>query len=171
MNSGPYLKVSELSELIGVGAREIYHHIDKGALPVMRLPGGDVRVHRNDASVYAERPDLRWQPPVLVRADRPYRPKSGVYFVQAGSLVKIGGSGQLQNRWLALRAVIPIPTRLLGVVERADWRPLEALLHRRFSQYRKGATEWFLLCDDLAEYVRTEARMPAWGESSRTSIQ
>lgn len=48
---GRYLSVLALARYVGTTRRTIYNHIDKGALPVVKI-GGVLRVRREDALVY-----------------------------------------------------------------------------------------------------------------------
>jgi len=43
----------QLAMYVGVSRRTIYHHIDKGALPIHKL-GGIIRIRKSDALIYAD---------------------------------------------------------------------------------------------------------------------
>lgn len=47
-----YVTPAQLAEYVGVTRRTIYHHIDKGALPVVRIVGV-IRIRIRDAREYA----------------------------------------------------------------------------------------------------------------------
>ena len=154
MSSGPYLKVADLAREARVAPKTIYRHIDKGALRIFRLPGGDVRIHRDDAAAYLGTPGHAPQ--------RESAAIAGVYFLQCLSWVKIGGSGDIKQRLEGLRTAIPLPVRPIGIiVVDGDWRRLERDLHRRFHAHRHHA-EWFSLRDDLAAFVREHTSRPPW---------
>ncbi|MFF2650584.1 GIY-YIG nuclease family protein [Streptomyces sp. NPDC058045] len=75
---------------------------------------------------------------------------SVVYFVANGSRVKIGYTTNLKSRLaaLALRSDSVLLT-LQGGPE------LERALHRRFSAYRNGDTEWFEMSPEIFRYIST----------------
>lgn len=47
-----YLTVQELAEYLRLNERTIYYHIDKGALPAVRI-GDSIRIRVEDARMYA----------------------------------------------------------------------------------------------------------------------
>ena len=53
----PVVTVAELAAYWRVSPRTIYRHIDKGALEVRRLPGGDIRIPIDAARRYGDPSD------------------------------------------------------------------------------------------------------------------
>lgn len=96
-----------------------------------------------------DREAVRLALPVSLPIELPRRHAPVVYFVQNGSLVKIGWSTNLGGRLSAL--CLRRATVLLTV---AGDNALEAALHRMFRDLRQGETEWFRYGQPLAEYVQ-----------------
>ena len=49
-----HVTVNELAEYWNVTPKTIYRHIDKGALAMLRLPGGDIRIPIAEARTYGK---------------------------------------------------------------------------------------------------------------------
>lgn len=49
-----HVTVQELAEYWNVTPKTIYRHVDKGALQVLRLPGGDIRIPIEEARAYGK---------------------------------------------------------------------------------------------------------------------
>lgn len=78
---------------------------------------------------------------------------TNVYFAEAVGLqlVKIGRTDNVEKRMGELRAVCPVPLKLLAVLPGAS--PVrETLIHQRFSECREHG-EWFRLTLKLWEYI------------------
>lgn len=75
---------------------------------------------------------------------------SGVYFLGAGSLVKIGASDHIERRIKQVQTTCPYDVRLLATS--GGDRTEEARLHRRFAPYRVRG-EWFRHEGALATYI------------------
>lgn len=50
----PHVTVEDLARYWGVSTRTVYRDIDKGALKVLRLPGGNIRIRTKDAREYGK---------------------------------------------------------------------------------------------------------------------
>lgn len=48
----PFVTVRTLARYWGVDRKTVYRAIQKGALPAFRLPGGAIRIRRDDAVAY-----------------------------------------------------------------------------------------------------------------------
>jgi len=76
-----------------------------------------------------------------------------VYFIQSGKAVKIGATGNLENRLKAGQEWNANPIKIigLGLFE-------EILLHNRFKKYqiRKHGRghEWFILNDEIKKFIK-----------------
>ena len=79
---------------------------------------------------------------------------SGVYFAQAGDMVKIGWSNNIPSRLVAIRNSCPAEVVLLRTIPTAD-RQLERTLHKRFAHLRVRL-EWFSLRDELCAFIEAE---------------
>lgn len=96
-----------------------------------------------------DREAVRLALPVSFPTELPRSHAPVVYFVQNGSLVKIGWSTNLRSR---LSALCLRKTAVLLTV--AGDHTLEAALHRMFWDLRQDGTEWFRYGHSLVEYIR-----------------
>ena len=72
-------------------------------------------------------------------------PRTGVYFLQCGDVVKIGCAHVVDARVRGIQGVLPSPSCLLGVIETDtvdEAKTLERSLHRQFRAVRVRG-EWF----------------------------
>lgn len=76
------------------------------------------------------------------------KPTNWVYFIRVEGRVKIGTSTDPARRAVALSLRV---NNVHAVIE-GD-RTLERKLHERFAEHRIDGTEWFVWCDEIAEFV------------------
>lgn len=106
------------------------------------------------------------RPAFLELGELPQRPC--VYFIEAGPLIKIGRTGWIVPRLAELERVIPVPIRLVAVIQVLtidDTRVLESELHLRFAEYRHHG-EWFDLPAGWMDEVGVRAMLVRRGEGA-----
>ena len=73
-----------------------------------------------------------------------------LYFIKAGSYVKIGRSLDPQKRLIGLKTGIPEKPKLILIVPKKGH--LERLLHKAFSEERQNG-EWFFYSDRIKKFI------------------
>jgi hypothetical protein len=86
--------------------------------------------------------------------------RSGVYFIQCHTFVKIGLASNVRKRFMDIRQGIPFPVRLLGVVQPEPGQTLrecEKSFHQRFRSHHHVG-EWFIREEALDAFCRDVER-------------
>lgn len=112
------------------------------------LAGTPDRSHAAPARPW-DREATRLALPVALPVELPRSHAPVVYFVQNGSLVKIGWSTNLRARLSALCL-----RRMAVLLAVAGDNALEAALHRTFWGLRQEGTEWFRYEQPLSDYIQ-----------------
>jgi excisionase family DNA binding protein len=138
---GRALPLKRVAELLDVPLKRLYRYTRNGTIPVLRLPGGLIRIRQSELS-NLPLDDLRGRP----------APQRLVYFIATtNNRVKIGVSANPQKRLSALKTGATTALYLIGTIP-GD-HDEERQLHRKFARYRvKG--EWFDLAGELRIYLR-----------------
>jgi hypothetical protein len=76
---------------------------------------------------------------------------SFVYFIDAGTLIKIGVTKNIERRFATLRTASPVQITLIGFIAGTEQKEKE--LHERFSSCRSHG-EWFIKNDDLMNHIK-----------------
>ena len=92
-----------------------------------------------------------FSPPVPVAKNDEALTRECVYFVQGGSLIKIGWAQNARTRLIDLQLGSPERLIIIGIMPGGNFR-VEQLLHAHFSHYRKHG-EWFDLPPWWREHV------------------
>lgn len=138
----PYVTVAALAAYLQVPTGRLYHHIQKGALPVLSF-GGSCRIPIQDACAYA---DVIYHgtgevPPSTI----PPEWCGGIYFIAGGDVVKIGRARYFRPRLSSLYTQCPVELQLLAVLEIVDTQDAartEQEIHAHLTTaHVKG--EWF----------------------------
>ncbi len=78
-----------------------------------------------------------------------------VYLMQSGRHYKIGRTNSIGGRESVLKIQIPVPPRTIHSIETDDPKGIEAYWHKRFSNKRRGTSEWFdLSVEDIQAFKR-----------------
>lgn len=81
---------------------------------------------------------------------------AGVYFIECSGFVKIGSAGNLRSRFCEVRAMCPLPMRLLGFLPTrpgcGESKKREMSLHQRFRHLRQRQ-EWFSYTPELEQWI------------------
>ncbi|TAL78727.1 MAG: hypothetical protein EPN88_02045 [Bacteroidetes bacterium] len=80
--------------------------------------------------------------------------KGEVYFIQCGSLYKIGATANLYGRFSAIRTTNPDECFLIHSIKSNDMFLTESLFKERFSRINIHG-EWFTLSDTDISYIKT----------------
>lgn len=96
-----------------------------------------------------------------------------IYFVEAATVmrVKIGLTQDLRARFLGLRAMSPVPLRLVAAF-RGDFLD-EPRLHQRFARWRHHG-EWFRRHEELnrlIERVAADHPLPDWAQTATRGVR
>lgn len=104
--------------------------------------------------------------PVDLDPIRTGRHEPVVYFVLNGTRIKIGYTTNVASRLRAF--ALPADSVLLLLSGGAR---LEAALHRRFTRYRVGDTEWFDISVDILRYVGSRLNLSTHRTGERKPVK
>lgn len=156
MSAAEVFTVQEAAAFLKMNVKSLYKLIDERKVPHLRLSERRIRLLR---------PSLQaWQlgqetvlPPSVPEAVPALPTDAGVYFIRIRSSdrIKIGSAANIAVRVGAISRLLPEPALLLGFIQSAKPRELEAKLHRRFAKDRVHC-EWFQASPPLLAFIDGE---------------
>lgn len=147
---GTYLRLSRLTAWLKCTPTDIARWIRNDGFPAPVLLNRTTRRWKEwEIAAWLENRGQEYTPaPDLKR-----RTDAWVYFIRCGLFVKIGVANNVKKRLAALQTANPEPLEVMG----QTWGGfrLEQTLHDRFAEHRvRDSAEWFLLVDEIQDYIR-----------------